>query len=433
MANTPNDIYLYNTLQGRPYSADTRVAQGDPYLTDHTDAVADIWIDRFVQREIVDKAPEPWMASLKLMMQKSPIEVGSLTFEWPESTLGITAVEVETGASAVVGVANTASPQTIVLTSATAGYTAIDNIITYPNSNLIGIVTAKSGATITVSSLRGQGLPAVVTGDKLPTGKGQLRGDAMDRAAYVTRTTQSRRYNYIQTISEWKRWGPDEMAVLQNQLRTNQLQFERMDLTRRLRIGMFANFIAGARGAGVLSGGEDARTTAGVYPQMIEAGAFNDTVSMSAFKAAFEYGAFNTNYKGTRKMVVARTAVLNLFQETYKHFLTRYTNDQMGIKLDITSVTIGGIEYVLVPSDMFGAGQVFGPEWRNRMLVLAMDDIDLVKLKGRYFMSTTQTKTLEDGDGSLKDYKYDAVFAKFGVKHAFAENSFALTINDMVN
>lgn len=442
MAQNPEYVYGAGTLQGRPYAADSRVALGDEYYNTHAgDAGNPIVEERdrefALERMIIDKAPEPWMASLKLMMMKSPIEISGLTDEWPEMGLGIAGVEIQTGAAQANGSANTVVTQSVVITSATQNNIGLDTILGYPNSEVKGIVTALSGTNVTISSLYGDTLPALATGDTM-TNEGQLRGDAMDRIASVSRTTQSYRYNFIQTILTAKRWGADELQELKNQLRTDRLQMERRRMVQDHRIQIFRTFMAGRRGAAVLSGGENARTTAGLFPQMIEAGAFYDSVTTASFKAAFEYGAFNSMFKnqGATKLVIGRSAALNLFQETYKMFLTRYQNgpNDRNINLDLNSIVLAGNNYVMTPADIFAYGDVFDDSWRNRLLIVDMDNVNFTKMKGRYFMNQpVTTDTLMQGDGSLRDYHYDLLFSKFGVRHAFAENSFALDISDLVN
>ena len=440
MAQNPQDTYLANTLQGRPYAADSRVALGDPYYDTHAgDAtnpvVEDEQWQRAVKRMIVDKAPEPWMNSLKILLMKPPAEVSGLTDTWYEQGLGIQAGIVQTGAAAEAGSANTTVTQTIVLTTGTADALPIDTLVGYPNSTARGVVRSNTSGTIVVGSAYGESLPLVSAGDVL-TNMGQLRGDAMDRIAYVTRETQSERYNFIQTIATPLRFGNDELIQWKNQQMTNQYEMQMKRQLQNHRIQVFTSVFAGMRGANLLSGGENARTTGGVFYQMTEAGSFYDAITTASFKAAFEYGAFNSNFKspGSRKMVMARSAVLNVFQETYKQFMTRYTNAEGDIKLDINSLTIGGVQYLLVPCDIFQYNDVFGPEYRNRMFVLDLDNIELTKLKNQYFMTaSTTTRDLMQGSGSLRDYVYNILFSKFGVRHQFAENSFALDITDLVN
>lgn len=442
MAQNPEVVYAANTLQGQPYAADSRVALGDEYLGTHETAVGNPIVEerdreRALERMIIDKAPEPWMASLKLMMMKAPVEISGLTDEWPEMGLGIAGVEIDTGAAQQAGAPNTTVTQSVTITSGTQDNIGLDTILGYPGSEIKGVVTAKTGTSITITGLFGDTLPALNPGDTL-TNEGQLRGDAMDRIAHVSRTTQSYRYNFIQTLLTAKRWGGDELQELKNQLRTDRLIMERKRMVQDHRILIFKTFMDGRRGAAILSGGENARTTAGIFPQMIEAGAFYDSVTTAGFKAAFEYGAFNTMFKnqGSTKLVIGRSAALNLFQETYKMFLTRYQNgpNDRNINLDLNSIVLGGNNYVLTPCDIFAYSDVFGEDWRNRLLVVDLDNVNFTKLRGKYFMNQpVTTDTLMQGDGSLRDYHYDLLFSKFGVRHAFAENSFALDISDLVN
>lgn len=437
----PNVVYAADTLQGRTYAADSRVALGDEYLSTHENDAANPIVEerdreRALERMIVDKAPEPWMASLKLMMQKGPVDSTGLTFEWPEAGLGISGPEIEVGAGAEVGAPDTQVTQSVTVTTASADFIGLDSLLGYPNSQVVATVTAKAGAVITLKSLYGDGLPALAAGDVM-TNMGQLRGDAMDRVAQVSRTTQTYKNNFIQTLLTAKRWGGDELAELTNQLRTDRIAFERKRMVEEHRINLFTTFWDGRKGAAMLSGGENARTTNGIFPQMIDAGAFYDAIPTAAIKAAFEYGAFSSAFKTNgRKLVVGRQAALNVLQETYKQNLTRYVNGpgDQNLNLDLNSLVIGGQTYVLTPCDIWGYGDVFGEEWRNRLVVLEMDNIDLMKLKGRYFMSQpVTTNTIMQGDGALRDYHYDLIFSKFGVRYKFAENGFALDITDLVN
>lgn len=431
-AENPNEVRAANLLQNQPYSVTRLVAEGSPILANNSNAVATFMLDRYIQKEIIDTAPEPWMDALKLLFSKAPIGSPSLTFEYVEQGLGIAPIVAAT--TALAGA--TDATQSFTLTTDTQLRVGLDDVITYPNGTTQGTVTALSGVNITVTPFLGEALPAVAVGDVFATGQGQARGDAMDRIASVSRSTNTKFYNYIQTIGRFKRWGTDEMQEWENMQRVNYVQKEMTNLTRDIRFNMFAAFLAGNRGIALLSGGEEALRTGGVYSQMVAAGAGNDTIPQASLPAAFKYHAFNTRFKGSgsTRLVIARSEVLHLLQEAFKETLRRYTNDDTNIKLDINQITIGGVNYVLVPCDILGDGGMFDATWRTRILCLDMDNINVRTFNGKPYMHVENplaTNTLMQGDGSLRDYKYFGVFAKFGVQHEHAKASFALNIADL--
>lgn len=433
MAENPNFTYASNTVQGRPYSVDTLVAEGSPYLVDNPNAVTTALLNRYIQREIIDTAPEPWLAALKYVFQNTPKDSPSLEYTWYEQGLGIAPViALTTAAVQAAGAPGTVQTHTFTTTVATQDYLGLDTVVTYPDGTK-GTVTAKTANSITISSQRGKGLPAVAIGDSFATGQGVLRGDSMDRIASVDRATQTAQSNYIQTIARYKRWGSDELQEWKNNQRVDYLERDMATLTRDLRFNMFSVFFNSTKGANVLSGTEDARTTNGIYQQMIAAGAATPTVPIAAAQATFEFLAFNTRFKGTgsTKALIARSEILHIFQQIYKETLTRYSPADKTIMLDLEAIVIGGQRYLLMPCDPFGDGGLFESAWRNRILCLDMDNISIRSFMGKPYMKVTpmiETDTIRQGDGSLRDYTYFGVEAKFGTQLEHGKGCFAMNL-----
>jgi len=198
MAENPNFTYASNTVQGRPYSVDTLVAEGSPYLVDNPNAVTTALLNRYIQREIIDTAPEPWLAALKYVFQNTPKDSPSLEYTWYEQGLGIAPViALTTAAVQAAGAPGTVQTHTFTTTVATQGttqdFTAPISQVLASKPDAVAILLVGPANPTAMKQLRQAGYTGDVLGNS-GASAGNLKPAGADGAGMVWPTD----FNYQQ-------------------------------------------------------------------------------------------------------------------------------------------------------------------------------------------------------------------------------------------
>jgi hypothetical protein len=376
--------YTYTPGNGNlPYGNRNTNPQGANYGTDSVYSPEETnLIMKEIRKTIFDAAPAQYNA-LKLLFEKPFIEKGSDEFEYLEKTFGRSPLEANANVGAVAAVPGSAVTQTVTLTATSMKRVAKDLIIIYEDGTH-GVVQGIPGATtITVSSLKSQGLPAVTTGQIFAI-QSTIESDGMDYFSHYDRLETITRYNYIQFFMRAKRWARVEMQKYINMGTTDYLEHDKQEKLKQLRIDFFNSFFNGVRGEFTISNGYAAKSMGGIYPTMLSAGSAFSNPTVAGLKAAFESLAFQTNYKaeGSTRFIYATDEMLNLFSEIYKQPGLRYEPMNETANLRLKRIELGSMNFVLVPCELFKEKSCFEASWARRILVLDQDSISPVKMKG---------------------------------------------------
>jgi len=353
-------------------------------------------IQKEIKRVIFDAAPAQYNA-LKLLFDKPAVEKNLDEFEYLESTFGRSPLTSNANANAVPATPGAVVSQTVTMTAASISRLSKDLIVIYEDGTH-GVISNVVGNDITISSLVGQGLPAVTSGQIFAV-QSTIESDGMEYFSNYSRLDTITRYNYIQLFLRAKRWTRLEMQKYINAGTTDYMQRDKAEKLKQIRIDLFNSFFNGVRGEYTFSNGYAGKAMGGIYPTMLAAGSAFGNPTAAGFKTSFEQLAFNTNFKaeGSTRFVYGTHEMLNLFSETYKQPGLRYTPNDSNIKLDLKRLEIGGSDYVLVPCELFKESSCFERDWARRILVLDQDTISPVKMKGIPMIEMGETDNRSKG------------------------------------
>jgi hypothetical protein len=393
--------------QNQPFGLANTNPQGSNYpALSSVSPVEENLIAKEIQRLIFDAAPAQYNA-LKIIFQKEFEEVGSDEFEYLEQTFNRTALQVDVGggAIAVAGVANTAVTQSIDITAATLPYASVDLMIVYP-TNEKGTITNIVGNTLTITSITGQGLPAINDGDSIAI-MSSIDADGRDVFTVFERTETITRFNFIHLFLRARRWDRVELVKWQNMGTTNYLDIDRENLIKALRTDMFNILFNGYGGEAVISSGDIAKTMWGIFPSMTNAGSANASTTLAGLQSTFETLALQTNFKaeGAVRFIYGTQEILHELSKVYKVPGLRYAPNDYMANLNLKEYEFGGMRFVPVPCELFREPSCFPASWARRLLVLDQDTIQPVKMKGIAQFEMGGTLTANSMDGSRERFK----------------------------
>lgn len=380
-----------------------------------------------IRKKLFDSAPAQFN-SLKLVFSTTPEEVDSDEFEYLEYTFGRNPlVATGAGAGAVGASAGNIVTQTFDLDATSLKYASVDMVITYPD-NTEGVITDITGSTITVGSRTSVGLSAVASGDVFAV-RSSIEGDGNDSFSIYDRLETVTRYNYVQFFARAKRWDRIELQKWKNTGTTDFIEVDKEQRKKQLRIDLFVSYFNGHRGEYSLSNNRIAKSMGGIYPTMVAAGSLTANPTVAGLQAAFEKLAFTTNFKaeGATRFIYGTQESLNNFSKIYKQPGLRYTPDNEMANLNLSMIEFGGMKFVLVPCELFRETSCFPAEWNKRLLVLDLDTIKPVKMKGLPMFDMGET--LDRGvNGTRENFKDWWVTAQLSLKMNNPLGSFIIDI-----
>lgn len=380
-----------------PFGDKQANAQGSNYpLESGFSPTETLLLEREVKRAIFDAAPAQYM-SLKVLFSK-PFEEKNLTeFTYLEKTFDRAPVIADAISAAVAAVPNTVQTQAITMTAASISNISLDMILVYPD-NSKGTVVDITGLVVTVNSHTGYGLPAVAVGDSFAI-QATVNADARDHLNTYGRLSVVERYNYIQQFIRARRWGRIELQEWKNAGKTDYLDHDKKAQVEQLRVDMFNSFWNGLRGEIQLEDLTLAKAMGGIYPLMQLAGSAQATTTIAAFEDTFKALAFNTNYKadGSTRFVYGTHEMLHIFAEVFKLPQVRFEPNAEMAMLDLSSIKIGGMTYVLVPTELWREDSCFPDDWKRRIIVLDQETVRPIKLKGMPAFDAGETDDIKQG------------------------------------
>lgn len=380
-------------------------ATGSEYASDYSYDTT-LLIRRAISREIFDASPKKF-AALRLLMEKPVDYEDSDVFTYLEKTFGRIALKADADT-------NSGATQDITLTSGGAANVSINKILVYPD-NSKGIVKSVNTTTdhITVQKFNGaSNLTAVTSGDYFAI-QSSVIADGQNFLTHYDRMSKIERYNYIQLMHRDKRWTRKEITKFQNLSTTNYYDLDKKEQMELLLQDMFVSFLNGTRGeVNITVPGTDgsspykAMTMGGIYPLMVAAGcASSSGVTKATLRETFETLAFQTDYKGDGgvRFIFAQNALLYELSKSWKETGLRYApNDKIG-DMNLSLYKVGDMTFVPVATELFKEVSCFPKTWQHRILVLDMDTIRPVCMRGYMPIETGQTAP-KGTFGSIQDY-----------------------------
>lgn len=383
---------------GAPFGDKQANAQGSNYpLESGFSPTETLLLERDVKRAIFDAAPAQYM-SLKVLFSKPFIEKNLMEFTYLEKTFDRAPAEANAISAAVAAVPNTVQTQAITMTAASISNLSLDMILIYPDNTSRGTIVDITGNVVTVNSHTGFGLSAVAVGDIFAI-QSTINSDGRDHFNVYGRMQVIERYNYIQSFIRARRWGRIELQEWENAGKTDYLAFDKKAQVEQLRVDMFNSFWNGLRGEVQLEDLSLAKAMGGIFPLMQLAGSASATTTVAAFEDTFKALAFNTNYKadGATRFVYGTHETLDIFASVFKMPQVRYAPNDMVAKLDLSSIVVGGMTYVLVPCELWREDSCFPDDWKRRLICLDQETVSPVKLKGLPAFQTGQTNNMDKG------------------------------------
>lgn len=347
-------------------------------------------------------------------MSRPPIEHGDDYFVYLEKNFGrssLTAAAPGVGAdhAAKAAVPGNDVTQVIQMTPASMSRLNPDLIIVYPN-NAKGVIASVNTGTqqVTVNSITNLGLPAVTAGDVFAV-LSTIKGDGMNYFSNYSRMETIQRYNYVQFFLRAQRWARLELIKHENMGRTNYLSLDKEEKLDQLRVDMFNAYWNGERGEYTISNGIVAKAMGGVVPTMINAGSLQVSTSLAGLRDSFTAAGFATNYKraGATRFVYGTDEMLfELYKAFGKQDLVRYTPNDMVANMNLDTLVIGTMRFVMVNVELFRESSCFPADWRRKLIVLDQESITPVKIRRipQYEMGQTIDLTSQPGRSTREDY-----------------------------
>ena len=360
-------------------------------------------LEKAVKRIIFDASPKQYKA-LKVLFSKPFEDKNAKEFHYIEKTFGRSVLEAAAISAAVAPVPNTVQSQNITLTAASISRVSKDMIIIYPD-NTKGTVVNIVGNVITVNAHTGFGLSAVAVGEIFAI-QSSINADARDHINIYSRMDTVERFNYIQSFIRARRWGREELQEWKNSGRTDYLDKDKDENMEQLRVDMFNSFWNGLRGEVLLEDGTVAKAMGGIFPLMQAANSAQGFTTLANFEDTFKTLAFATNYKaeGGVRFIYGTDEMLHNFARVFKLPQVRYApNDEMA-NLNLESIKLGTMEFVLVPCELWREETCFPADWQRRIIVLDQETVRPCKLKGLPAFEAGDTLDMKPS-GSLNDYK----------------------------
>lgn len=385
-----------------------------------------------LQRAIFNEIKENFPAQFNIfrILFSKPVQyMNSDEFTWTEEAWPRPILTIGTGAIA------STTTQTLVLTSGGTAGVAVGDSVWYPDGTQgwISSITA-STETIVVSVLTGGSVPAISAGEKLVPGT-PIIADGMNSFVHYDRATTVQHTNYVMIGQRNRRWTNMTMLKMQNAGTTDYLAKDAKLTMMNAQLDAFQSFFNGTKGnaqitypvgTGLTGGAYNAKTTWGVFPFMKSNGSQHATSTPATLEADFRQLSFNTNYKNVDvpRFILGSDKALNSMAKVLKNPI-RYFPENMTYNMNLDEYKIGTMKYVPIVTPLFESRSgLFPAAFENRLLVLDIDTIDPICMKGLQPFSYGSTTSMQKGNGGYQDYIDFYVSYAVGMKQTNVDSSF---------
>jgi hypothetical protein len=420
MSNTSAQIYTPGVGQF-PYGLAQANPQASPYAQQSGFGVdTTILLDKYVKAILFDATPKKY-AVLSLLFDKPIRTIPSDEWEYLEYSFVRAPIELAANVTAVPNIPGSQVSQTLTLTAPSMENIGVNSIIVFPGTNDQANVTAINASLnqITVTTPTSGGIPAynISTSTPILPVQSSISGDGRTDLSNFQRQKFITRYNFVQQFQRAVRWGRWELQKYQNLARTDYLNVDVSQRMKNVQYDLFATFINGRKGEYRLAGPDNVivKATDGVFPMMVAAGSAHANATTGTLKATFEALAFQTDFKGEgqpRFIVGAQKPLYELWK-AYKETAVRYTPNDMVANLNLDEITIGGMKFVPIYTELLRETSILPPEFANRLLVLDLETIGVVSMAGIPSMETGSTLMIGK-DGTREGFKDWFIMAQAG-------------------
>jgi hypothetical protein len=347
-------------------------------------------VQKLTNKAIFDAKPQQFM-DLKLINMVAPEQINSDEFFYQEMGYQREPIVAAAPAGAV------SYPNTQVIGVVSVDNIATNTIITYPNGQKGSVTDVDTtNLTITVTPYTGDTLPAVAADDVIAN-LSSVDHDGSDGFAQYFRASTIERNNYVQLFNKAIRYNEVELHKLKHMGTTsNFLEMEKKAMFDQHRIDLSNAFWIGQKGQVTTANNTPAKTTGGVFTAMLEAGSPNALATDATLVEAFEDVILSSEYGdyGSVRMAFMTPRMHRRLSLAYKEELTRYKPNDTIALLNLKEVNIGSSRIVLVPFKRFEDAASFPGSFANRIVILDMKNIKRCQLWGE---RSGDTLKLEDG------------------------------------
>ena len=123
-------------------------------------------------------------------------------------------------------------------------------------------------------------------------------------------------------------------------------------------------------------------------------------------------------------MILGTAQNLNEIAKIYKQSLVRYAPTDTIANMNLNKIEMPGMNFVLVPCELFRETSLFPSAWQSRLLVLDYQTCTPIKLKGLPAMRMGETLSRKDNPGNLQAYQDFFVWAQWSLKMNNTDSSF---------
>lgn len=403
-----------NSVGGAPFGNERTNPEGSPYLTEAPSGIGVFStsdLERAIFDTIFNTKAENYFDALKLMIfSKTPVGVPDDVFTWKENGMQRQAITVNDGSSppgtqltaAQGGSAGVYQTATVPVTAGQIARIGLNQTLMF-SADIQATVYAKSSTSITIKSLVGKGLPAIIQGARIPM-MGETVGDSSVGLKNVERTEKVERHNYVGTYRRGIQYGRKEKAKLRLNSRNNHVEVEHRNVIDEIKFDALQNLFYGQKGTRLLDDGNYAKGMDGLYTQMKAGGSTFATTSMENLIATFEHNAVSTNQQsaGGSRTIYGPSKYLLAFSQAYKESRTRYRPDDTQANLDLERIHLAGQNYNLCAVDILADPNYFSEDCARRLFVV--DEASVTPVKWDAFpMFDLNRLVASNGDASYED------------------------------
>lgn len=348
--------------------------QGSGYATDFNKGVSTL-VAKAANKMIFDAAPQQFFLLKMLNMQNAEF-APSDEFFFQEMGYQREPITVVTATS------QTSYPNSVVVTVNSLDHVSTDTLIGTPDNNMGSVVSTNPGANqITIKPQNDGLIEALAVDDELFV-TSTIEADGTDEFAQYFRAQTVERSNYVQLFAKAIKYGEVEKHKMIHTGINNFLSMEKKAMYRQFRIDIENALWNGHKGEVTLSNGDVAKTTGGIYDNMIDAGSTVVDTPLASITEAFEQLALDTEYGdyGATRFFFAPNDMILKISKAYKDDKTRYSPNDSVARLGLSSVNIGSSNIVLVPNARFKDGASFPASWATQGFLLDLNNIKMCQM-----------------------------------------------------
>ncbi len=380
--------------QNSPVNLYNQTPSYSPYQSAFNSAGTPVFTTPLLAPDIDPKIRPQWPAQftdMAFFMSLPKKAVKGLEYSWAEEPWIVNPIGVRAVVGTTAAVPNVVGTQVVPITDATVPYVSIGDKVSYNLANgtvAQGVVSAKTptagAATITVNTMEGASLPALVAGDQLQN-HGPITADGYSTTHSSTHTEVIMYSNLLEKAGRHaQRWDPMQLQQYRNLGTTDYVDRDRTSTYVRLMVNLQARLMLSRYGRGLLPDGVSyTTTTSGLLEQMSNGGVVMQSVPTAQAVDAIRQTVFDTSLtSGGTKVILGTRETLHLMGIGEKATKVRYNPNDTTWNMDISQYEFFGHQCILVPMDQWKDVATYGPLMQKKILVLNKEDLEMNFMEG---------------------------------------------------